>query len=117
MAEAQQQAIITERVRQKPDYFGCLLGILTFFGGMALLLVTFKLAYEMFSIPPEKALKMPTEGAMNVNLAIQSFGWLIVQVFLLLVMGFIGSMIANRGIKLYLAGRQEIFDKPAVDKE
>lgn len=89
----------------KGDGFGAAMGFLTFLGGIALLALTFKIAYELFSIPPENALGMT--GNQNVDLAKTgtSFGWILARVVLLLVMAGVGSAIANRGIKLYVSAR------------
>ena len=107
MSEAEQSLTVDRTVKQRPDYFGCVIGILVFLGGVAVLLGTFRLAYDKFSIPPDQAMKMPADK-VDFNLAGQSFAGLVFQVLLLLVMSMIGSMIANYGIKLYLAGRQHI---------
>src|SRR5687768_7295109 len=97
-------------VRQKPDYFGCLMGLAVFGGGLALLLVTFGLAYKMFSVPVSEALNLPLNQPVNLEIAGQSFAGLVIRVLLLLVMSITGSIFANKGIKLYLAGRQEMFE-------
>ena len=115
MAEAEQSLMADSAARNRPDYFGCFIGIAVFFGGLALLLVTFKLAYDMFGVAPETALGIDTKKFVDLNVAGTTFAWIVVRVLLLLVMSFIGSMIANRGIKLYLAGRRQMFDK--VEKE
>ena len=108
MAELDQPIATHAPARQRPDYLGCILGLLAFLGGMALLVFTFSKAFEMFSVPPDIALSMVPGKPMSFEVAGQSFAGLLLRVLLLLVMSFIGSMIANRGIKLYLAGRQEI---------
>lgn len=90
-----------QRRRSTGDWLGKLIGILTFLGGVALLLLTFRLAYEMFSVPPNQALQLENGKVLDVPLAAQSFGVLLLRVLLLIVMGLVGSLIANRGIKLY----------------
>lgn len=115
MAELDQPVASQAPARQRPDYLGCVLGLLAFLGGMALLAFTFAKAFEMFSVPPEKALSMVAGKPMSFEVAGQSFAGLLYRVLLLLVMSFIGSMIANRGIKLYLAGRQEMAPRPSPD--
>jgi hypothetical protein len=77
------------------------MGLLVFLGGIALLLVTFRLAYDMFTVSPDQALHLEKGQTLDVALAGRSFGVLILRVLLLIVMGLMGSMIANRGIKLY----------------
>lgn len=92
----------------RPDYFGCAVGLLVMLGGLALLGLTFKLAYDMFAIPPERAMGFDPKKPVDMNLAGQSFAGLIIRVLLLLTMALIGSLIANRGINLYLAGRRQL---------
>lgn len=117
MAEMEQPIISEAPRRGKPDYFGCVIGLLAFLGGVALLLFTFSKAFEMFGVPPDRALHIPPGQPMNLELAGQSFAGLIFRVLLLLIMALIGSMVANRGIKLYLAGRQEMFEGKASGTE
>lgn len=90
---------------KKPDLFGGGLGILVFLGGIGLLVLTFSLAYGMFSVPQSQALGIEKDKAVDLAMAGGSFAGLIVRVLLLLVMGAVGSMVANRGIKLYVESR------------
>lgn len=76
-----------------------------FLGGIALLLVTFNLAYGMFSVPQAQALGLDKSKAVDLAVAGESFAGLVIKVLLLLVMGLVGSMTANRGIKLYVESR------------
>ncbi len=87
--------------RTRGDGLGKALGILTFLGGVALLVITFRLAYDMFMVPPEQALHLEKGKVLDVAVAGQSFGVLLLRVLLLIVMGLMGSLVANRGIKLY----------------
>lgn len=80
---------------------GGLLGILTFLGGVALLLLTFKLAYDQFSLPPDQVLKLRPEQEINATETGQAAFALIFKMVMLLVMSVVGTVIANRGIKLY----------------
>jgi len=80
---------------------GKVIGILTFLGGIALLVLTFKLAFDMFQVPPDQALHLEKGKVLDVAVAGQSFGVLLLRVLLLIVMGLVGSLVANRGIKLY----------------
>jgi|CXWL01.1.fsa_nt_gi hypothetical protein len=87
------------------DWFGMLLGFLTFVSGICLLLFTFKLAFELFSVPPEQAVGIAKDKAVDFAQAGQSLVAVLVRIVLLLVMAGVGSMIANRGIKLYVSAR------------
>lgn len=84
---------------------GALIGFMTFAGGVALLVFTFKLAYEMFSIPPEQAVGVTKGNAVDFAKAGESLASIATRIVLLLVMAGVGSMIANRGIKLYVSAR------------
>jgi hypothetical protein len=74
-------------------------------GGIALLGLTFKIAYELFRIPAEQALNIVPKKALDINVVAPSFGWIIVRIILLIVMALVGSLIANRGIKLFTESR------------
>ena len=91
--------------RPRRDLPGSLLGILTFLGGVGLLLLTFRLAYDLFTVPPTDALGLRGAKELNVATAGNSVTALLMRILLLFVMGFVGSMVANRGISLYTASR------------
>lgn len=84
---------------------GSVLGLLVFLGGVALLLFTFKLAYDMFMVSPQDALGMKSKQPIDLGQAGQSFAWLVMRVLLLAVMGLMSSLIANRGISLFTGSR------------
>jgi hypothetical protein len=86
---------------QHRDVFGTLFGLLVFFGGVGLLLITFRAAYNLFSTPPENALGIEHGKVLDVAKAGDSIVVLILKIVLLVVMAFVGSMVANRGISLY----------------
>ncbi len=89
----------------RPDIFGPAMGFITFCSGVGLLALTFKLAFDLFTIPPEQALGVGATKTVDLTQTGQSFGWIIVRILLLLVMAAVGSMIANRGIRLYVSSR------------
>ncbi|MGV3617758.1 MAG: hypothetical protein ACO1SV_20730 [Fimbriimonas sp.] len=91
--------------RPRRDIPGSLLGILTFLGGVALLLLTFRLAYDLFTVPPQDALGLRGAKELDPAAAGNSLTAIVIRILLLFVMGFVGSMIANRGISLYSASR------------
>lgn len=82
-----------------------MLGLLTFLGGVGLLLLTFRLAYELFTVPPQDALGLRGAKTLDPALAGNSVSRILIQILVLFVMGFVGSMIANRGVALYTASR------------
>jgi hypothetical protein len=83
------------------DWFGSLLGMAVFLGGVGLLLMTFKIAYEMFSVSPHDALNLQQGKPVDLGQAGETFAGLLLKVLLLVVMAIVGSLVANRGIKLY----------------
>ena len=92
---------MTEKRR---DPLGTTVGLLTFLGGMVLVVVTFMLAREMFSLDPRTALNIKDDEVMDANRAIEAGMFILFRVILLVVMAGIGSIVANRGIKLYAHG-------------
>jgi len=82
-----------------------LLGILIFLVGVAMLVFTFKLAYDMFMVPPQQALGIKPKEPLDLGLAGQSFVREILKVLFLIVMGLMGSLIANRGVSLFTGSR------------
>jgi len=92
-------------VRTHRDFFGSFIGILAFLGGMALLLLVFKLAYQMFNTPPGKALGLDSGKKLDLSMGMSSLFSVLIRILLLLVMGLVGSWIANRGITLYTQAR------------
>jgi len=83
------------------DVFGTLFGLLVFCGGVGLLLITFRAAYNLFTVPPESALGIQHGKTLDVAKAGDSAAVLVLRIILLFVMAFVGSMVANRGISLY----------------
>lgn len=92
-------------IRTHRDFFGSFLGIIAFLGGVALLLLVFKLAYGMFTTSPAKTLGIVAGQKMDLNASIDALFAVMVRILLLLVMGLVGSWIANRGITLYTHAR------------
>ena len=59
----------------------------------------------MFSTPPDQALGIQRGKPIDFNDAGTSLAGLLIRMLLLLVMGVVGSLIANRGITLYTESR------------
>lgn len=90
---------------QRSDWLGGLVGILIFLVGVGLLLLTFKLAFDMFSVRPEVALGVDKKVPVDLARTGESFMGVVARILLLLVMSVVGSVIANRGIRLYAESR------------
>lgn len=95
------------------DWFGALVGLATFLGGVALLLLTFRLAYDLFTVPPERALGAQPGQALDLPMAGQSLTTILLRVLLLIVMAAVGSLIANRGVSLYVGSGGRMPSRPS----
>jgi hypothetical protein len=83
-----------------------LLGIVVFLGGVALLVWTFSIAFNLFKTPTQEVLGLTPGKPLDVGKAGSSFAVQIVRVLLLMVMALVSSLIANKGIHLYASGRE-----------
>lgn len=90
------------------------LGLVTFLAGLAVLGFVFSLALSLFNTPPEAMLKLRSEEPLDVNLLTQQGFSFLTRVILLFVMATVGSLIANRGVKLMLqpSPASETTDRP-----
>jgi len=79
-------------------------GLLVFVLGVGLILLAFKMAFDLFQVPPTVAVGVDGEKEINLNTTISSAIGIVVRITLLVVMAGLGSMIANRGIRLYSSG-------------
>lgn len=96
---------VVEENKSSSNWTGAAFGIIVFCAGIALLVLTFKIAFDQFAIPPENALHIAPGKPLDPAQVVQSFAGLIFRVLLLLVMAIIGAIIATRGIKLYTDSR------------
>ncbi len=87
--------------RRHRDWIGSSLGLLVFLGGVALLVLTFRLAYGMFQTPPTVALDLQGGKTIDLGRASDRASAILVRVVVLVLMAFTGSLVANRGILLY----------------
>lgn len=77
------------------------MGLAVFLGGIAIIVWAFQQAYVLFTTPPEAALGVKKGETLDLGRAGQKGIDLLTRCVLLLVMTILGSVIANRGIKLY----------------
>lgn len=98
---------------RRPDWLGGVVGILTFLVGVGLLLVTFQQAYGMFSVEPAQALGIRPGDKVDIGRTGENFVGIVGRVLFLLVMSAVGSVIANRGVKLYAESRVAHTPPPA----
>lgn len=97
---------------QRRDWLGALTGIATFLVGIALLGLTFKLAFDLFTVPPEQSIGLRQGQPIDVNETLRLALRLVVRILMLLFMCFVASLIASRGIKMYSARRIEVPKEP-----
>lgn len=82
-----------------------------FLGGIALLGLTFWLAYRMFTTPAQTTLGIQTNKPVDLGLAASALIGSLFRVIVLLLMAFVSSSIANRGIHLYTQSRAHADDR------
>ena len=91
----------SRKKRRERDWIGSTIGLLVFLGGVALLVLVFRLAYDMFQTPPTMALDIQGGKALDLGKASNSASAILVKVIVLIIMAIAGSLIANRGILMY----------------
>jgi len=80
---------------------GRLLGLLVFLAGLALLLFTFKLAFDLFNTPPQQTLGLEKGKAMDVNQTGANAAGVLFRTLAMAVMALVGALVATRGVALY----------------
>lgn len=90
-----------------------LVGLVTFIVGISMILVAFKLALDLFSVPPEVQLDVRFDKPIDASQASQTLLKVFLKIVSLLVMAVFGSMVANRGIKLHASFKAAPAEKPA----
>ena len=83
------------------DWLGSSIGLLVFLGGVALLILVFRLSYDMFQTPPSVALEIRDGRTLDLAKASDRASAIVVRLILLVLMAVTGSLVANRGILLY----------------
>ncbi len=97
---------------KRRDGWGTFFGLLTFLGGVGLIVATFALAQGMFSVSPEVALDIRKGETLDLNKVVAAGVVIVVRVLLLIVMAGLGSVVASRGIKLYVLSGTAQSSKP-----
>ncbi len=78
-----------------------MLGLLTFLGGVALLLFVFRLALDVFTVAPSQAIGAKPGESLDVNVALNNLAGVGIRVVMLLVMAVLGGLVAKWGIRMY----------------
>lgn len=99
---------MTVEFKRPVDWPARVIGLVIFLLGIALLLVVFIWAYQILA-PPQTAPNQPINwSTMGIRLA-----W---DLGRLIVLGFVASAIAGRGVQLYaVAGRIEQSARPPLE--
>ncbi|MFA4015324.1 MAG: hypothetical protein RUDDFDWM_000404 [Candidatus Fervidibacterota bacterium] len=87
---------------------GSIIGIIVFVIGIALLVASFILTYELFQALEKERLALLQNPTGSEHIAASIISWVLRSIFrlaCLFVMGFIGSLIAARGAHIYGASR------------
>jgi hypothetical protein len=100
----------TDQVKSERSGAGMTLGIITFLVGVALLLATFKMAYDMFSVPPGQVIATGQNNSVDLGRSGDNLVNVVMRVLLLIVMGLMGSLIANRGVSMFTSSRTKRAD-------
>lgn len=101
---------------QRNDLLGKMLGIVTFLGGVFLLVIVFNLAHSYFSANVVSQHAVGSAQPATSELGKTAVG-ILAKIGLLIVMTIAGSIIAARGIQLYFASaghgkfKSEIIEK------
>jgi hypothetical protein len=93
------------------DWFGTVLGAVTFLFGIGMLFLTFFKAAEMFSLSPAQVVgekRDITEIGLTVTHVLLRIG-------LLLVMCIVGSIISGKGVRMYLAARARALSRQSTE--
>jgi len=75
--------------------------LVVFLAGIGLILATFWQAWEIFSKAPQFNMGVEPGKAIDFTVVAVNLSRLIVQILLLVVMAGIGSVLANRGVRMY----------------
>lgn len=92
------------------DILGRIIGMLVFLVGVALLVIVFYKAFDLFTAKPADALGLTFTGDPKkdptVALIGSHFGWLLFRVAFLFIMAISASLLSQKGINLYFSALQ-----------
>ncbi len=98
--------------KPRRDALSALFGLVVFLVGVGLIFFAFKLAYDMFTVPPTLAMDIKPGAPVALDKAANGLYQVVVKVVVLVIMAGIGSAAANKGIKLYAAEHGRIHKPP-----
>ncbi|MEN6372546.1 MAG: hypothetical protein ABFD64_11105 [Armatimonadota bacterium] len=91
---------------QSRDLSARITGLTVFAIGIAILVISFIIAYRLFTSPADAlAISSPQPGTQPATTALSRSAIVILyQIGLLFIMVLVGSLIAGRGVQMYSAG-------------
>lgn len=107
MSEEVLESESTPAVSHRPhrDWVGTIVGLGIFLVGIWILYTVFSLALDQFRTPPRVEMSVQAGKPIQVSSAFNGIYGVFVKVLLLILMTWVGSVIANRGIHLYSHSR------------
>ncbi len=103
--------------KSRRDVTGTIIGLVVFLVGVGLIVATFASAKEMFAVEPGSAIGINQGETLNINRVTASMAGVLVKIVLLVVMSAIGSVVASRGIKLYVQAGGVVQSKADDEKD
>lgn len=105
-------------MKQSRDWFGRLMAVLVFLGGIGLLFFVFYWSYKLFQVPPKQLFQSTqTDGKPDLQSILSGMMVSLRSILLLALMAVVGGMIANRGVQLYLTVRTGEHQPPVAKQE
>ncbi len=80
-------------------------GLIVFFAGIAMILFAFKLAFDLYSVPPALRVDAVAGRPVDLTRAGESLTQTLIRILVIAIMAAIGGVVANRGISMYASTR------------
>ena len=97
---------VTER-EPSEQIAGRFVGMVVFLAGIAILVVTFALAYQAFQNPNTIISTRDFTGPVTTSPTVPLIH-VVLRFLLLIAMGYLGSLIAGRGAQFFFSARKEV---------
>jgi len=105
-------------MKHSRDWFGRMMAVLVFLGGIGLLLLVFYWSYKLFQVPPKQLFQSTqSDGKPDIQSILSGLMVSLRSILLLALMAVVGGMIANRGVQLYLTVRTGEHQPPVTKQE
>lgn len=87
------------------DWLASVLGVTVFLVGVGLVVWVFSQAFDLFTKAPQLNLGIEPGRPIDFGVVGINFARLLIRILVLVLMAGIGSALANRGARMYAAGR------------